>query len=193
MRHLFGFVLGLVLTPAVVVVPGWALPRLTEITGFGGDFVSFLGLSTVAVLGALALLLGICLALRRVSALAVGIPSLVLLGWTALYVLQPGIATAVLPGAAWGEGAGRLLSLGLYLPVAVPLFFPLVMPSRWRRADAEEADLDAFEDMGMGEEEDPRPPPPSARGSRHAAPPRSAQPRSYGEPAPRSGYPSHRR
>lgn len=166
MRHVFGFVLGLVMVPAVVVVPGWALPRLDYIAGFGGDFVSATGLITVVPLMVLALLVGVCVAVRRVSALATTLPGMALVGWTGVYVALPTLAVGVLPGTEWGQGVAQLLALGVYLPFGLMLLLPMFMPSRWRRAVEDE---EGFADLADEYDEEPADHAP-LRGRRHAAP-----------------------
>ncbi|QVQ52576.1 hypothetical protein J4H86_01680 [Spiractinospora alimapuensis] len=195
MRHVFGFVLGLVMVPAVVVVPGWALPRLVYIAGFGGDFISVTGLLTVIPLVVLAVLVGVCLAVRRVSALACVIPAIALCGLTGSYVLAPELAVGALPTTEWGEGVTQLLMLGAYLPLGVMLMLPLFMPSRWRHpVDEEEGFDDLAEELAEDHDEDIPTPRSSRRGGpRHAArrAPEEDDDLAYGEP--RAGYASHRR
>lgn len=192
MRHVFGFVLGLVMVPAVVVVPGWALPRLVYIAGFGGDFMSVIGLLTVIPLVVLAVLVGVCVAVRRVSALASVIPAITLCGLTGSYILAPGLAVGFLPGTEWGQGVTQLLMLGAYLPLGVMLMLPLFMPSRWRRPVEEE---EGFDDLAEDYEDDA----PMSRSSRRGGGPRHAASRAPVEdddPAyrgSREGYASHRR
>lgn len=199
MRHVIGFVLGLVLVPAVVVVPGWALPRLTYIAGFGGDFISRTGLITVGPLVVLAVLLGVCVAVRRVSALASLLPALALTGGTGVYVVAPELALGLLPGTEWGQGVSQLLMLGAYLPLGLLLLVPMFMPSRWRGTTEEEDDFTDLTDDG--EDELPELP---RRRPRHAAPDSDlddlGELGELGEEEPDLGYrgsrraqPSHRR
>lgn len=155
MRHVLGFVLGSLLAPAVVAVTGWSLPLLIE--GHRGIHVlaSTTGLMTVGVLAACALLVGVCLVAPRLSPLAPGLAGLALAAWSGLYVLAPQLATGALPNHPVLQGATELLALGLYLPLALVLCLPLLLPSRWRRADRRREEEDYLNDYYDEEDEGP--------------------------------------
>ena len=75
----------------------------------------------------------------RVSPLAAFIPSLVLLAWTVVYVLDVSRAAELAPTgpigqvdlAQSGRGMLSLLSTGVFGMLGVALFVPVLMPSRW--------------------------------------------------------------
>lgn len=169
MRHVVGFFVGLLLAPVVLVGVGWAQPRLTDLKGAGGSFTQADGLVTVAALCALALVVGIAAVAPRLTPLLPGVAGLSLLGASAVAVVRPALAERV-PGFVPGtEGALLLAQLGVFLPVAVVLVIPLLVPSRWVSDDpagvTEEEYFDGLYDEDY--EEDPAPAPRGRR--RHAA------------------------
>ncbi|GAA1074569.1 hypothetical protein [Nocardiopsis composta] len=169
MRHVVGFFVGLLLAPVVLVGAGWAQPRLADLKGAGGSFTQADGLVTVAALCALALVVGIAAVAPRLTPLLPGVAGLSLLGASAVAVVRPALAERV-PGFVPGtEGALLLAQLGVFLPVAVVLVIPLLVPSRWVSDDpagvTEEEYFDGLYDEDY--EEDPAPAPRGRR--RHAA------------------------
>ncbi|GAA3765286.1 hypothetical protein [Salinactinospora qingdaonensis] len=161
MRHLVGFVVGLILAPAILLGMGWALPRLQTIAGYNGTFLSFSGLTTVAALSTLALIVSVALAAPRLTPLVPGIAGLLLVGASAVHIVRTDlIDTLPLPAPVPGlEGATTLLSLGVYVPVGAALLIPLLLPSRWqsyrpRGAHAAHEEDDYLDDFYDDEDED---------------------------------------
>ncbi len=151
MRHLIGIGLALVLSAAIFFGGGWADNRLfTRNLGSewslptgGGNFVSnSVVTSGLAAMAGVALLIGLALLIRWVSPLATGLPGLVLLAWTALYVASPGRAVHYIPLKAHNVGLGLagLGTTGILAAAGVVLVMPLFIPSRWRRAVGDDAD-----------------------------------------------------
>ncbi|GAA3741247.1 hypothetical protein HDA32_002516 [Spinactinospora alkalitolerans] len=162
MRHVIGFIIGLVLAPVILLASGWALPRFVTINGFGGTFVSFTGITALGALALLALVLACTLTAPRLTPLVPGIAGLTLVGVTAAHLLRPGLADRV-PGLPGLEGALTLLPLGLYLPLALALIIPLFVPSRWqsyrpRGAHAAGEDEEYFEDLYDDDGDEAAPP-----------------------------------
>src|SRR5258708_28596687 len=88
MRHIIGFFLALAVGGAVLLGAGWGFSRFRALQSGQGlrTVTAWTSLHNVLPLAALmgtALLLGILLAVRRVSALATGLPGLALIGWAA--------------------------------------------------------------------------------------------------------------
>ena len=83
--------------------------------------------------------------------LATGLPGLVLLAWTALYVVGPARAVHYIPLKAHNVGLGfaGLGTTGILGAAGVVLVMPLFFPSRWRRPATGDAGAD---DIG-GEDE----------------------------------------
>jgi hypothetical protein len=157
-RHLIGFGLAVVLSAAVFFGGGWAYYRLsarnlgpawTPPAG-GGNFISN---STVtyglAAMAGVALLIGLALVIRWVSPLATGLPGLVLLAWTALYVTSPTRAVDYIPLKAHSFGLGflGLGSIGILAAAGVVLVMPLFFPSRWRRPAPEAVEVEDDDDL----------------------------------------------
>jgi hypothetical protein len=143
MRHLIGIGLAIVLSVAVFFGGGWAYNRLfTRNLGAewslptGGNFVSnSVVTSGLAAMAGVALLIGLALLIRWVSPLATGLPGLVLLAWTALYVASPVRAVHYIPLKAHNVGLGfaGLGTTGILGAAGIVLVMPLFFPSRWRR------------------------------------------------------------
>lgn len=140
MRHVIGFFLALAISAALFFGAGWGIAgMITMRNGQGLRTVHALtsahnGLPIAAVVGT-GLLLGILLAVRRVSALATGLPGLALLGLSALVVLRGGHALTFVPlsGSRYATGFTTLLSSGAFALLGAVMILPLFMVSRWRR------------------------------------------------------------
>jgi hypothetical protein len=144
MRHLIGIGLAVVLSAAIFLGGGWAYNRLFarnlgsqwSLPAGGGNLVSnSVVTSGLAAMAGLALLVGLALLIRWVSPLATGLPGLVLLAWTALYVASPARAVHYIPLKAHSMGLGfaGLGTTGILGAAGVVLVMPLFFPSRWRR------------------------------------------------------------
>jgi hypothetical protein len=146
-----------VLSAAIFFGGGWAYGRLLardlasglSLPAGGGNFV---GNSTVtiglAAMAGVALLIALALVIRWVSPLATGLPGLVLLGWTGLYVASPQRAWDYIPLKAYNIGLGFawLGTTGILGAAGIVLVLPLFFPSRWRgRAGREAGRDDAIE------------------------------------------------
>lgn len=148
MRHITGFFLALVMSAALFFGGGWGIARFIAIRNGRGlqawpalEHVNNM-LPIAAVLGT-GLLLGILLVVRRVSALATGVPGLVLLGWSALLIMRGNYALTFvpLPGTHYAAGFSAMLFSGALALLGAVMIVPLFMPSRWRRAMVEIEDL----------------------------------------------------
>jgi hypothetical protein len=136
MRHLFGIFLAVVAAAAIFFGGGWAIFRLTAFSGH--LFVLHASRGSVAAFAALAgtgLLLGILVAVRRISPLAAGLPGIVLLAWSALVAFDTsrGIQMVPLRSHAYGQGFADLLGYGMLALTGAVLIIPLFIPSRWSR------------------------------------------------------------
>jgi hypothetical protein len=153
MRHVFGLLGGILLTAALLLGTGWAGQGIAQ-QAVGQSALlerpqALIGLGVMAVAG---LLVGLVLA-TRVSPLAVFVPSIVLLAWTVVYVLDVNRAMSLAPVAASlpqdviraGHGMRSLLASGVYLMMGIALFVPVLMPSRWAGPEDEDDDYDETE------------------------------------------------
>ena len=156
MRHLIGIGLAVVISAAIFFGGGWAFNRLFtrnlgsewSLPAGGGNFMSnSVVTSGLAAMAGVALLIGLALVIRWVSPLATGLPGLVLLAWTALYVASPVRAVQYIPLKAHNVGLGfaGLGTTGILGAAGIVLVMPLFIPSRWRRPAAED----------IADEEDP--------------------------------------
>ena len=145
MRHLYGTALAIAMAAVMFFAGSWGYLRLLKLPvppgqqaalpAGGGSLLSnnSMLLALAAVLGT-AVLAGLLVALPRVSPLAAGLPGLLLLAWTALYLVSVRRAVAYIPlrSHAFGAGWEALLFNGVLGAVGAVLVFPLFMPSRWR-------------------------------------------------------------
>ena len=153
MRHLVGIGLAVVISAAIFFGGSWAFYRLItrnlgsewSLPAGGGNFTSnSVVTSGLAAMAGVALLIGLALVIRWVSPLATGLPGLVLLAWTALYVTSPERAVHYIPLKAhnFGLGFAGLGTTGILGAAGVVLVMPLFFPSRWRRPVVEDVDLE---------------------------------------------------
>src|SRR5215475_7913216 len=80
-------------------------------------------------------------------AAAAGLPGLLLIGWTTLYLYRVQPATDLIPLKSYAFGAGweALLFNGILAAVGLAMIIPLFIPSRWRRRDDDVTDAEASE------------------------------------------------
>ena len=142
MRHLLGVILAIVLAVAVFFAASWGyLKLLIGPTGLSGTLPAGGGslLHNHAVLkgfGALlgvGLLAGLLIAIPRISPLAAGLVGLLLLAWTALYLVSVRHAVHYIPlkSRAYGAGFEAMLFDGILALAGLVLIIPLFIPSRW--------------------------------------------------------------
>jgi hypothetical protein len=144
MRHLYGVVLAVAMAAAVFFAASWAYLRVIRtpiaMTGGlpagGGSLLHYHSMlqGGGALLG-VGLLAGLLMVIPWVSPLASGLPGLVLLAWTGLYVMDVKDAFRFIPLKTYTYGAGfeDLLTSGLLGAVGMAMIVPLFVPSRWRR------------------------------------------------------------
>jgi len=144
-RHLYGTALAVAMTAIMFFAGSWGYLRLLKLPvppgqtaalpAGGGSLLSNseMLLALAAVLGT-AVLAGLLVMIPRVSPLAAGLPGLLLLAWTALYLVSVRRAVAYIPlrSHAFGAGWEGLLFSGILGAAGAVLVFPLFMPSRWR-------------------------------------------------------------
>lgn len=109
----------------------------------GGSLLSnSTALLALAVLVFTAVLAGVLAVIPSISPLASGLPGLLLLAWTALYLVSVRQAVDLIPlrTQAFGAGWEGLLFNGILGAVGAVMVFPLCIPSRWRRSHREEAE-----------------------------------------------------
>src|SRR5579864_7760725 len=145
MRHRIGTILAVIMT-AVLFFPGsWgylrllrvpaAADQLSGLPASGGSLMSdhgvLIALVAIAVPGLLA---GILAAGPRISPLAAGLPGLLLLGWTGLYLGSVRQAVDLIPlrSDPFGAGFEAMLINGILGAAGLAMVVPMFVPSRWR-------------------------------------------------------------
>ena len=153
MRHRIGIVLAVIMTGVLFFPGAWGYLRLlrlpvpadqlSDLPAGGGSLISehHVLLALAAVAGT-ALLAGILVAAPRVSPLAAGLPGLLLLGWTGLYLanVRQGVDLIPLRSDPFGAGFEAMLFNGILAGAGLAMILPMFVPSRWR-SRTEEAEV----------------------------------------------------
>jgi hypothetical protein len=145
MRHWIGLVLAVVMAGLVFFSGAWGYRRLlrlpavgsqlSQLPGGGGSLLSdhslLYSLAAVAITGLVA---GILIAAPRISPLAAGLPGLVMLGLTGLYLVSVHRAAGLIPlrSESFGAGFEAMLFNGILAAAGMVMIIPLFVPSRWR-------------------------------------------------------------
>jgi hypothetical protein len=166
MRHRIGMILAVIMTGVVFFAGAWGYLRLlrlpagagqlSQLPAGGGTLISdnneLIALAAVAGTGLLA---GILIAVPRISPLAAGLPGLLALGWTGLYLVSVRQAVDLIPlrSDPFGAGFQAMLVNGILAAAGLAMIVPMFVPSRWRArrtSDSEAAAADQFT-SGRGE------------------------------------------
>lgn len=155
MRHLYGTALAVIMTAVMFFAGAWGYLQLLRLpvapgqanalpAGGGSLLSNSTALLALAALVATALLAGVLAAVPWFSPLASGLPGLLLIGWTAVYLVSVRRAVEFIPLRSHSFGAGweGLLFNGILGAVGVVMIFPMFIPSRWR--GPAKAERDAF-------------------------------------------------
>lgn len=159
MRHLTGIVLAIVMTAALFGAATWGYVRFLAQSSQLAAGVSILSdHHALLALGALAgtgLLAGILIAAPRISPLAAGLPGLLLLGLTALYLVSVRRADELIPlrSHVFGAGFETLLGRGLLGAAGLAMIVPLFVPSRWRSRSHDDLVDDEFGPVSAADDE----------------------------------------
>lgn len=145
MRHRIGIVLAVIVTGVLFFPGAWGYLRLlrlpapadqlSDLQAGGGSLISehHVLLALAAVAGT-ALLAGILVAAPRISPLAAGLPGLLLLGWTGLYLanVRQGVDLIPLRSDPFGAGFEAMLFNGVLGAAGLAMIVPMFIPARWR-------------------------------------------------------------
>jgi hypothetical protein len=160
-RHLIGIVLAIVMAGVLFFAGAWGYMQLLRLTATtvplsrlpgGGSLIS--DHSVLAALIAVAgtgMLAGILIAAPRISPLAAGLPGLLLLGWTVLYLVSVRHAVGLIPlkSHAYGAGFEAMLVDGILGAAGLAMIIPAFVPSRWRARDNDAESEDTWpSDLG---------------------------------------------
>lgn len=158
-RHLYGIALASITALALFFGGAWGYARLLSLSALsgktsalpaaGGSLLSHANvLYSLAALVATGLLIGISVAASWISPLASGLPGLLLIGWTGLYLTSVSRATELIPLRSHPFGAGweALLVSGTLGELGLAMIIPMFVPSRWRsrRDEAATGEEDDF-------------------------------------------------
>jgi hypothetical protein len=168
MRHRIGIVLAVIMTGVLFFPGAWGYLRLlrlpapadqlSDLPAGGGSLISehHVLLALAAVAGT-ALLAGILVAAPRVSPLAAGLPGLLLLGWTGLYLanVRQGVDLIPLRSDPFGAGFEAMLFNGVLGAAGLAMIVPMFVPSRWRTRPLTGAADDEFTTLEPEPEDQP--------------------------------------
>ncbi|MEU9843794.1 hypothetical protein AB0C69_31815 [Actinomadura sp. NPDC048032] len=150
MRHAFGLVLGVLLTPALVYGAAWGYVQAGQsFDGTGQEITDRTRIyGAFALLAAVGLVTGVVIVARWASPLVSLVPALALLGASAYFLVDPGRALdlpgRVPPAGDMDFGLRMLLGSGVYGMMGFALLMPAWAPRRWgsgRREDHADADF----------------------------------------------------
>lgn len=141
MRHVTGIGLAIFMILAMFFVSAWgyrrllSLPASATLPAQGGSLLSHHGLlAAVAAVAATGLAAGILAGWPRISPLAAGLPGLLLVAWTVLYVISVRRAVELIPlrSLSFGFGWEGMLFSGVLGGAGLAMIIPMFVPSRWR-------------------------------------------------------------
>ncbi|WP_304455007.1 hypothetical protein [Nocardiopsis sp. YSL2] len=165
MRHVVGFLSGLILGPVLLLLSGWAFSHLRRLHGSGLGALDGAGPLALAGLAGVGLVVALLAVPPRLTPMLPLGAALVLGGASAVSVLRMHLLER-LPSLPGSEGALVLLPLGAFVPLVVVLAATVFVGGRWRR-DPEGVTEDEYFEGLYGDEERGRPP---AAGAHSGAP-----------------------
>ncbi len=166
MRHRIGTILAVIMSGVLFFPGAWGYLRLlrlpapagelSQLPAGGGSLISdgnvLLALAAITGTGLLA---GILIAVPRISPLAAGLPGLLMLGWTGLYLIsvRQGVDLIPLRSDPFGAGFEAMLFNGILGAAGLAMILPMFVPSRWRARAAHESEASAADEFisGLGE------------------------------------------
>jgi hypothetical protein len=160
MRHRIGIILAIIMSGVLFFPGAWgylrllrfpapAADRLSQLPAGGGSLIPDHNvLIALAAIGGTGLLAGILIAVPRISPLAAGLPGLVLLAWTGLFLVsvRQGVDLIPLRSDPFGAGFESMLFNGILGAAGLAMIVPMFVPSRWRARRTDES-----ETTGAGE------------------------------------------
>lgn len=158
MRHVFGFLLGVLLAPALAYGTGWSYTRAADsFDPVSKEIFARTQLyGALSVLAAIGLVVGVIIVARWSSPLMSLIPALAMIGWTVYFLVSPAQALelpAKVPLARDVDGGLRMmLGTGIFGLMGAALFAPAWAPRRWssRRKEESASDMQGEFDLDRG-------------------------------------------
>lgn len=159
MRHAFGLILGVLLTPGLLYGTAWGYVQAGQsFDGTGQEITDDTRMyGAFALLAAVGLVTGVVIVARWASPLVSLVPALALLGLSGYFLVDPGrvldLPGEVPPAGDLDTGLRLLLGSGVYAMIGFALLMPTWAPRRWgSRREVEEADRAYYSAL------EPRPP-----------------------------------
>jgi hypothetical protein len=165
MRHWIGMMLAVIMTAVLFFLGAWgylrllrlpaAAGQLSQLPAGGGSLISDRNvLIALAAIAGTGLLAGILIAVQQISPLAAGLPGLLLVGWTGLYLVRVRQAVDLIPlrSDLFGAGFEAMLFNGILGAAGLAMILPMFVPSRWRARRASESEATEADDFipGLG-------------------------------------------
>jgi hypothetical protein len=160
MRHRIGMMLAVIMTGMLFFPAAWgylrllrtpaAVGQLSQLPAGGGSLISDNNvLAALAAIAGTGLLAGILIAAPRISPLAAGLPGLLLLAWTGLYLASVRRAVELIPlrSEAFGAGFEAMLFNGILGAAGLAMIVPMFVPSRWRSPRLDESEATEADDF----------------------------------------------
>ncbi|GAA3938428.1 hypothetical protein GCM10023085_19810 [Actinomadura viridis] len=146
MRHAFGLLLGVLLTPALAYGAAWGYVQAGQsFDGTGGEITDSTRMyGALALMASVGLVTGVIVVARWASPLVSLVPALTLLGVSACFLVDPGLVMdlpgRVPPAGDLDFGLRMLTGSGIYALMGFALLVPTWAPRRWgsEREDEEE-------------------------------------------------------
>src|SRR5260370_25153145 len=117
--------------------------ELAQLPAVGGSLISDNNvLIALAAITGPGLLAGMLIAVPRISPLAAGLPGLLLLAWTGLYLanVRQGVDLIPLRSDPFGAGFEAMLFNGILGAAGLAMILPMFVPSKWRARRTDESD-----------------------------------------------------
>ncbi|MGW9347601.1 hypothetical protein SAMN05421803_101111 [Nocardiopsis flavescens] len=137
MRHVVGFLSGLVLAPVLVLACGWAFSHLRALHAVERGVLEGSGPLVLAGLVGVGIMVALLAVPPRLTPMLPLSVALVLGSATGVALLR-GHLLQRLPDVPGLDGALDLLPLGVFVPLAVVLAATVFVGGRWRRRDEHE-------------------------------------------------------
>ncbi|XVQ15095.1 hypothetical protein ACQP1W_21955 [Spirillospora sp. CA-255316] len=146
MRHAFGFLLGVLLTPALAYGAAWGYVQAGQsFDGAGQEITDSTRMyGAFALLAAVGLVTGVIIVARWASPLVSLVPALALLGLSVYFLVDPGrmldLPGKVPPAGDLDFGLRMLMGSGVYAMMGFALLMPTWAPRRWGAGREDEAE-----------------------------------------------------
>lgn len=147
MRHVVGFLSGLLLGPLLVLIAGWAFSHLRNLHANDSSVLAGSGPLALSGLAAAGLILALVAVPSRLTPMLAFGAAVTMGGASAVAMVRMHLLER-LPMVPGTEGAMVLLPLGVFVPVVMVLLAPLFVGTRWTgREKGEVSEEEYFEGL----------------------------------------------